>query len=698
MEQELKCPVCKQFLSNPVLLPCCHSLCLNCSLKEQGPIDISLLQENSGSSVSTLASISNSSSASDSNTAPLVTEYVVDNDKQSVHSESDSGVVCNSRPNSSIGFSTFLGVTTFVGKFSRFVLVCPICQQTIYLDENGSFNLPRYHAIQNIIDKYTNNTTPKCHLCPQEPPLDANVFCEQCEVLYCNACRERCHPSRGPLMKHLLIEFNSTKNILLYKTKKKEYHCYDHIDQLVSLYCIPCKVPVCALCLRDMQHTNHEVRAISAVCKEQKLELSQSLQQLSIKARNMTENLTKLRNLSCAVDVSCVDLEGQIVAQCDAIIQAVNEKKLQLIDEIRQHRDMKKKLLSNQITDNGLKLQQATGFFQFCFEIVKEPDATAFLQVGSALMNRINNMELSWCTEIDVVPKVSSQFDLTLDQKSVIKAIEELNFIQMKVPDVPFIIAEECSTENNVVTVAWRASSVSYVEGYLLELDDGYGGDFKEVFCGKETMCSVDGLHFGCMYRARVKAFNNCGEGEYSDIVGLQTTDVAWFTLEPCLSSSDICFLSDGNNTITCEGFEHRVAVGNIGFSNGVHYWQFTIDRYDSDTDPSFGVAVAGVSKDLMLGKDSKGWAMYIDRQRSWFMHNDVHENRQDGGIETGCTVGVLLDLVKHQLSFFVNDEPQGPVAFRNMYGMFYPAISINRGVTVTLHSSLDPPSDIEDS
>lgn len=75
-------------------------------------------------------------------------------------------------------------------------------------------------------------------------------------------------------------------------------------------------------------------------------------------------------------------MEGQIVAQCDAIIQAVNEKKLQLIDEIRQHRDMKKKLLSNQITDNGLKLQQATGFFQFCFEIVKEPDATAFLQVG----------------------------------------------------------------------------------------------------------------------------------------------------------------------------------------------------------------------------------------------------------------------------------------------------------------------------
>lgn len=63
--------------------------------------------------------------------------------------------------------------------------------------------------------------------------------------------------------------------------------------------------------------------------------------------------------------------------------------------------------------------------------------------------------------------------------------------------------------------------------------------------------------------------------------------------------------------------------------------------------------------QNVISGKDESGWSMYIDKQRSWFMHCRNHEQRCDGGIKVGSTVGVLLDLNKHQLSFFVNDEPQ---------------------------------------
>lgn len=40
-------------------------------------------------------------------------------------------------------------------------------------------------------------------------------------------------------------------------------------------------------------------------------------------------------------------------------------------------------------------------------------------------------------------------------------------------------------------------------------------------------------------------------------------------------------------------------------------------------------------------------------------MHCRSHEQRCEGGIQVGSTIGVLLDLNKHQLSFYVNDEPQ---------------------------------------
>lgn len=105
---------------------------------------------------------------------------------------------------------------------------------------------------------------------------------------------------------------------------------------------------------------------------------------------------------------------------------------------------------------------------------------------------------------------------------------------------------------------------------------------------------------------------------------------------------------------------------------------------------------------------------MYIDHQRSWFLHNNVHSNRMEGGIEVGSTVGVLLDLDHHQLSFYVDGEPQvmtsrhntspfcllmrilifqGSVAFTDLCGVFYPAVSLNRNVQVQLQSALSPPT-----
>ncbi len=151
----------------------------------------------------------------------------------------------------------------------------------------------------------------------------------------------------------------------------------------------------------------------------------------------------------------------------------------------------------------------------------------------------------------------------------------------------------------------------------------------------------------------------------------------------------------------TCKSFEDRVLLGSIGFSKGVHYWEITIDRYDNQPDPSFGVARYDVSTDHMLGKDNKSWCMYIDSQRSWFMHNGKHINRIERGIQQGCVIGVLLDLNNFTLSFIVNDESHGGVAFVKLpKGVYYPAFSLNKNVQITLSSGLEPPPclDISDS
>lgn len=102
---------------------------------------------------------------------------------------------------------------------------------------------------------------------------------------------------------------------------------------------------------------------------------------------------------------------------------------------------------------------------------------------------------------------------------------------------------------------------------------------------------------------------------------------VAWFTFDPTTAHPDI-ILSNDNLTVTCNSYDDRVVLGNSAFSRGVHYWEMTLDRYDNHPDPAFGIARSDVRKDVMLGKDDKAWAMYVDNNRSWFMHNNSHTNR----------------------------------------------------------------------
>lgn len=52
-------------------------------------------------------------------------------------------------------------------------------------------------------------------------------------------------------------------------------------------------------------------------------------------------------------------------------------------------------------------------------------------------------------------------------------------------PPVPLLQLEKCCTRNNSVTLAWRMPPFTHspVDGYILELDDGDGGQFRVRPC-----------------------------------------------------------------------------------------------------------------------------------------------------------------------------------------------------------------------
>ncbi|XP_041809691.1 E3 ubiquitin-protein ligase TRIM9 isoform X7 [Chelmon rostratus] len=530
MEEELKCPVCGSFYREPIILPCSHNICLACAR------NILVQTPDAESPQSSRASGSG------------VSDYdYLDLDKMSLYSEADSGygsyggfvsaptTPCQKSPNGVRVFPPTVpqpppqqhllpqpGSLPPIPRNS--CITCPQCHRSLILDDRGLRGFPKNRVLEGVVDRYQQSKAAalKCQLC-EKSPKEATVMCEQCDVFYCDPCRLRCHPPRGPLAKHRLVP-PAQGRISRRASPRKISTCTEHELENLSMYCVQCKTPVCYQCLEEGKHGTHEVKALGAMWKLHKV-------------------------------------------------------------------------VRDQISHCTVKLRQTTGLMEYCLEVIKENDPSGFLQISDALIRRVHMTEGQW-GKGTLTPRMTSDFDLTLDSGPLLQTIHQLDFVQMK---------------------------------------------------------------------------------------------VAWFTFDPASAHPDI-ILSNDNLTVTCNSYDDRVVLSNSAFSRGVHYWEMTIDRYDNHPDPAFGIARADVLKDVMLGKDDKAWAMYVDNNRSWFMHNNSHTNRTDGGISKGSTIGVLLDFSRGIVIFLINDEQQGPVAFEGLEGVYYPAISINRNVQVTLHTGLPIP------
>ncbi|XP_064239665.1 tripartite motif-containing protein 67 isoform X4 [Aotus nancymaae] len=705
MEEELKCPVCGSLFREPIILPCSHNVCLPCArtIAVQTPDGEQHLPHAAGG-------LGGGAGGGGDHA-----------DKLSLYSETDSGYgsytpslkspngvrvlpMVPAPPGSSAAAARGAACSSLSSSSSS--ITCPQCHRSASLDHRGLRGFQRNRLLEVIVQRYQQGrgavpgasaavAVAICQLCDRTPPEPAATLCEQCDVLYCSACQLKCHPSRGPFAKHRLVPGGTGAGASGGSTARKFPTCPEHEMENYSMYCVSCRTPVCYLCLEEGRHTKHEVKPLGAMWKQHKAQLSQALNGVSDKAKEAKEFLVQLKNILQQVQENGLDYEACLVAQCDALVDALTRQKAKLLTKVTKEREHKLKMVWDQINHCTLKLRQSTGLMEYCLEVIKENDPSGFLQISDALIKRVQVSQEQWVKGA-LEPKVSAEFDLTLDSEPLLQAIHQLDFIQMKLPPVPLLQLEKCCTRNNSVTLAWRMPPFTHspVDGYILELDDGAGGQFREVYVGKETLCTIDGLHFNSTYNARVKAFNSSGVGPYSKTVVLQTSDVAWFTFDPNSGHRDI-ILSNDNQTATCSSYDDRVVLGTAAFSKGVHYWELHVDRYDNHPDPAFGVARASVVKDMMLGKDDKAWAMYVDNNRSWFMHCNSHTNRTEGGVCKGATVGVLLDLNKHTLTFFINGQQQGPTAFSQVDGVFMPALSLNRNVQVTLHTGLEVPTNL---
>ena len=267
MESELLCPFCKRFYVNPILLTCCHSLCLACAKRLQVPI--------------TFASGLNPGSGDDVASGDVHDCSPDQVDAASIISETDSGVVCRSRPNSYLGtpcmpLSNPIDRAGSGGLQSTMQISCAVCKKiTFVADQPGHdvWSLPRNKALEAIVERYreTKQYSIDCQTCAEGSRIPANVRCQQCQIFLCNECQINSHPPQNVAFgKHTFMSIDEVHRV--FNAQQETKRCLEHNNEVVTMFCCECKVFLCTVCVQsDGRHECHEIQLTSALCKMQKV-------------------------------------------------------------------------------------------------------------------------------------------------------------------------------------------------------------------------------------------------------------------------------------------------------------------------------------------------------------------------------------------------------------------------------------------
>uniref|UniRef100_A0A1I7WCS6 B box-type domain-containing protein n=1 Tax=Heterorhabditis bacteriophora TaxID=37862 RepID=A0A1I7WCS6_HETBA len=172
-------------------------------------------------------------------------------------------------------FTTRVRVT--LKNFNKRKDIIPLKNFEIFTFRSNNHRLQHVHQLleqvsQGFFPNYTISLFPHnvvvAFLC-EGNIRPATVFCEQCDIFYCQSCQTALHPSRGPLAKHTLISAGQRR--IASTRVSRDVKCAVHRQETLSMYCVPCRCPVCCLCLQDARHSSHDVQALAATCKAQKV-------------------------------------------------------------------------------------------------------------------------------------------------------------------------------------------------------------------------------------------------------------------------------------------------------------------------------------------------------------------------------------------------------------------------------------------
>ncbi|XP_062265142.1 tripartite motif-containing 46b isoform X1 [Platichthys flesus] len=601
LEHELHCPVCKDIVKQPVVLPCQHSVCLMCAsevLVASGyPLPELPPEPNSPASTPNTRSPRQARRP-----APKAEQRPIDRVLRSgPHPPSPS------MPRSP-GYGTPGGRRRKEGPALVMMFPCGPCGRDVELGEKGLTDCLRNLTLERIVERYRHTVSlgsvaVMCQFCKPPQALEATKGCADCRSNFCNECFKLYHPWGTPRAQHEHIQ--PTLNF-----RPKVLTCPEHDQEKLHFYCRTCQRLLCPLCKLRRVHTGHKVLPVVQAYQALKEKITKEMNYILSNQDTVLAQITQLESGITQTEVNSVSAREQLAQSIRDLTAALAERHASLTGALETARQKRGEALSAQVAERRGLMEHA-GLMAFTQELLKESDQPCFVQAARQTHNRLSKA-------IENLQHFSLAADpsfrhFQLDVSKELKLLTELNFIQA--PLAPVIDTQRTLAYDQLF-LCWRLPqdsapawhfSVEYRRRGVVPggaSRGGIRGGLSAARWGWQRMDEVNGtsavidrLEMDSVYVLRVRGCNKAGYGEYSEEVYLHTPpapvlnfylDSRWGLHADRLvvskeqrgarSVPGLSLLQAADQALTSCHLTSDLLVGDVAITQGRHYWACSVE------------------------------------------------------------------------------------------------------------------------
>uniref|UniRef100_A0A8C7HWB7 Tripartite motif containing 46b n=1 Tax=Oncorhynchus kisutch TaxID=8019 RepID=A0A8C7HWB7_ONCKI len=569
MERELHCPVCKEIVKQPVVLPCQHSVCLMCASE--------VLVQN-GYPPPELPPEPNSPASTPNTRSPHQA-------RRPMPSKADH------RPIDRVlrsGFGTYLSPGRRRKEPPHAMLFpCPPCGREVELGEKGLTDCLRNLTLERIVERYRHTVSlgsvaVMCQFCKPPQSLEATKGCADCRASFCNECFKLYHPWGTPRAQHEHVQ--PTLNF-----RPKVLSCPEHDQERLHFYCRTCQRLLCPLCKLRRVHAGHKVAPVAQAYQTLKDKITKEMNYVLANQETVLGQITQLESAITQTEANSVAAREQLSQSVRDLTALLAERHASLTEALERARQKRGEALAGQVAERRSLLEHA-GLMALSQELLKETDPPCFVQ--AALSTSIEGLQ---CFSLAADPSFRH---FQLDVSKELKLLTDLQFIQA--PLAPVIDTQKTLAYDQLF-LCWRLPQESApawhfsVEFRRRLAAARWGWQRLEEVGG--TSAVIDRLEMDSVYVLRVRGCNKAGFGEYSEEVYLHTppAPVLNFYLDSrwglhadrlVVSKEQRCarsvpglsLLQAADLALTSCHLTADLLVGDVAITQGRHYWACSVE------------------------------------------------------------------------------------------------------------------------